>query len=165
MDTHTHTHTHYTHTRTRTHAHTRTHARAHARRQRVSHATHMGRATRARARACARAACEPHSQAHAQRWHRCACYWTLAPSSTLRPDAGAPRCFLCSRCAKRPQVVQRLQQHNLTLDVTGLSGKPLYTGKESKFAAEVSKLSKEAQDNASGARADVLRHAGKGRRR
>ena len=58
-----------------------------------------------------------------------------------------------------------MQQLSLTLDVTRLSGKPLYTGKQSKFAAEVSKLSKQAQDNASGARADVLRHAGKGQRR
>ena len=94
-----------------------------------------------------------------------ACMTVPGDFAVRTPDAGAPRCFLCSRCAKRPQIVQRLQQHNLTLDVTGLSGKPLYTGKESKFAAEVSKLSKEAQDNASGARADVLRHAGKGRRR
>ena len=62
-------------------------------------------------------------------------------------------------------VVQRLQRHSLTLDVTGLSGKPLYNGKESKFAAEVSMLSKDALDNASGARAEVLRHSGNGRRR
>ena len=58
-----------------------------------------------------------------------------------------------------------MQRLSLTLDVTGLSGKPLYSGKESKFASEVSKLSKQAQDNASGERADLLRHAGKGRRR
>ena len=80
-------------------------------------------------------------------------------------DAGAPRCFLCARCAKKPQIVQRLQRHSLTLDVTGLSGRPLYNGKESKFAAEVSMLSKDALDNASGARAEVLRHSGNGRRR
>lgn len=108
-------------------------------------------------------------------------------------DAGAPRCFLCAGCAKRRAVVERLQRYNFTLDVTGLSGKPLFRRSEcvlpwlqsmsmsmhprevwalhecvevtcgrSKFCAEVSKLSKEAMDKASGARADVLRHTGRG---
>jgi hypothetical protein len=94
-----------------------------------------------------------------------ACMAAAGDFAVRTPDAGAPRFFLCSRCAKSPRTVERMQQLSLTLDVTGLSGKPLYTGKQSKFAAEVSKLSKQAQDNASGARADVLRHAGKGQRR
>ena len=79
-------------------------------------------------------------------------------------DAGAPKCFLCAKCAKKNVVVERMQKHHLTLDVTGLSGKPLFTKRESKFCSEVSKLSKEALDRASGERADLLRHAG-GRRR
>ena len=93
------------------------------------------------------------------------CLDTPGDFAVRTPDAGAPRFFLCARCAKTPRIVQRMQQRSLTLDVTGLSGKPLYSGKESKFAAEVSKLSKQAQDNASGQRADVLRHARQGRRR
>ena len=80
-------------------------------------------------------------------------------------DAGAPRCFLCAACAKQSRTVERMQRANLTLDVTGLSGKMLFSAKESKFCSEVSKLSKQSQDNASGARADVLRKAGIGRRR
>ena len=94
-----------------------------------------------------------------------ACFNAPGDFAVRTVDAGAPRCFLCARCAKKPQIVQRLQRHSLTLDVTGLSGRPLYNGKESKFAAEVSMLSKDALDNASGARAEVLRHSGNGRRR
>lgn len=94
-----------------------------------------------------------------------ACMTNAGDFAVRTPDAGAPRCFLCATCAKQSRTVERMQRHNLTLDVTGLSGKPLYRPKESKFASDVSKLAKEAMDNASGARADVLRHAGKGRRR
>ena len=79
------------------------------------------------------------------------------------PDAGAPRCFLCGPCAKQPRIVQRLQASNYTLDVTGLSGRPLYSKSQSKFCSEVSQLSKAALDQASGAKAAVL--AGRGRRR
>ena len=74
-----------------------------------------------------------------------------------------PEFYLCSRCCKAPAVVCKLQAQRLTLDVTGLSGKPLYTRRESKFCSEISKLSKESMDNASGARADVARHARGGR--
>ena len=81
------------------------------------------------------------------------------------PDAGAPRCFLCGPCAKHPSTVQRMQRLNLTLDVSGLSGKPLFRPSESKFCSEVSRLSKDSLDNASGERADRLRHASRGRRR
>ena len=81
-------------------------------------------------------------------------------------DAGAPRLYLCGRCAKSARVVERLQDVRATLDVTGLSGKPLYSKKESKFCADVSRLSKESMDGASGARAELLRHgSGSGRRR
>ena len=59
--------------------------------------------------------------------------------------------------------VEGLQRLRATLDVTGLSGKPLYTRRESKFCSEISKLSKESMDNASGARAEVARHARGGR--
>lgn len=80
-------------------------------------------------------------------------------------DGGAPRFFLCSRCAKNSSTVARLQRERATLDVTGLSGKPLYTRAQSKFCSEVSKLSKESIDNASGRRADVVRHGQGGSRR
>ena len=81
------------------------------------------------------------------------------------PHAGSQKhCFLCGRCAKQPAVVQLLQSQRYTLDVTGLSGKPLFSKRESKFCSEVSKLSKESLDNASGERADIVRHAAKGRR-
>ena len=78
----------------------------------------------------------------------------------------APRCFLCARCAKSARVVTLLQQERATLDVTGLSGKPLYSKRESKFCAEAHQLSKESLDGASGARAELLRHsaASRGRR-
>ena len=76
----------------------------------------------------------------------------------------APRCFLCAPCAKDARTVQLMQRSALTLDVSGLSGKPLYTKRESAFASEVSRLSKDAIDNASGARAELLRHAGHGAR-
>ena len=74
-------------------------------------------------------------------------------------DGGAPKCYLCRSCAKHPQIVERLQRANASLDVTGLSGKPLYTKAQSKFCSEVSKLSKDSIDNASGSRAEVLRRA------
>ena len=90
-----------------------------------------------------------------------ACLTKPGDFAARTPDAGAPRFFLCAACAKSARVVERLQRSNFTLDVTGLSGKPLFTAKESRFCAEVSKLSKEAQDNASGARAEVLRKAGR----
>ena len=93
-----------------------------------------------------------------------ACMATPGDFAVRTQDAGAPRCFLCARCAKEPQTVQRLQSRNLLLDVSGLSGKPLYRPSESKFCSEVSKLSKESLDHASGARADRLRHSGQGRR-
>ena len=93
-----------------------------------------------------------------------ACLTAPGDFAVRTPDAGAPRFFLCVTCAKEQRVVQRLQKHNYTLDVTGLSGKPLFRPRESKFCSEVSRLSKEAMDNANGRRAEVRRHAARGRR-
>lgn len=73
-------------------------------------------------------------------------------------DGGAPHCFLCARCAKLDENHQRLRASRATLDVTGLSGKPLYTKRQSKFCADVSQASKDSLDQACGARAELLRH-------
>ena len=70
---------------------------------------------------------------------------------------GAPAFYLCASCAKAPRVVARLQAMRATIDVTGLSGKPLYTKRQSKFCAEVSRESKLSIDGASGQRAELLR--------
>ena len=70
---------------------------------------------------------------------------------------GAPKLFLCGHCARESVVVAHLQRLRATIDVTGLSGKPLYTKKQNKFCAEVSKESKLSLDNAPGQRADLLR--------
>ena len=56
----------------------------------------------------------------------------------------APLCFLCSVCCKRDHVVGKLQRERATLDVTGLSGKALYTEKGSKFVSEVNAASNKA---------------------
>lgn len=88
-----------------------------------------------------------------------ACLGAAGDFAVRRSAANAPQFFLCGRCAKHPAVVDRMQDARFTLDVTGLSGKPLYTKRESKFCSDVSRLSKASLDNASGARAEVLRHA------
>ena len=93
------------------------------------------------------------------------CLTAAGDFAVRRTDAGAPRFYLCRVCAKQARVVERLQLERATLDVTGLSGKPLYSRNESRFCSEVSRLSKESMDNASGARAEVLRRAGPSRRR
>lgn len=77
--------------------------------------------------------------------------------------SSAPSAFLCARCAKAAHVVAKLQRDRSSLDVTGLSGKPLYTGKQDKFCADQSKLSKESFDHASGSRVEA-RGAGRARR-
>ena len=79
-------------------------------------------------------------------------------------SGGAPAFYLCACCAKAPPVVARLQDMRATIDVTGLSGKPLYTKRQSKFCAEVSAESKLSIDGASGQRAELLRR-GVGRSR
>ena len=84
------------------------------------------------------------------------CHAAAGDFAVKDTGAGAPKCFLCGKCAKEPSVVERLQRSNLTLDVTGLSGKPLFTRRESKFCSDVSRLSKEAIDNANGAKADRI---------
>ena len=71
----------------------------------------------------------------------------------------APEFYLCGRCCKVPAVVSRLKERELTLDVTGLSGKPLYTKKGNSFAASVSAESEASLATASGARADRQRRA------
>ena len=94
-----------------------------------------------------------------------ACMASAGDFAVRSIDAGAPRLFLCGKCAKSARVVELLQRERATLDVTGLSGKPLYSKRESKFCADVSKLAKETNDAASGVRAEVLRHGSIGRRR
>ena len=80
----------------------------------------------------------------------------------VRADSGgAPSFFLCGSCAKLDRVVTKLQSTNATLDVTGLSGKPLYTRRQSSFCSDVSRLSKVSIDNANGSRAELLRAAGR----
>ena len=51
----------------------------------------------------------------------------------------APSFFLCGACCKAERTVQRLQRGRFTIDVTGLSGRPLYSRSKSKFCADVSK--------------------------
>lgn len=143
------------------------------------------RAWAAAAELCLRDACASHGWAQPRRarlqqrgvlaqlpWRSlfvaraCRSCMTRAGDFAVRADrSSAPLCFLCAVCAKQPTAVQRMQRLGVTLDVSGLSGKPLYTKSQSKFSAEVAKLSKEAIDNASGARADILRHTGRGGRR
>ena len=74
-----------------------------------------------------------------------------------------PDFYLCGRCCKAAPVVSKLQARKLTLDVTGLSGKPLYTKKGDSFSASVSASSEDALATASGARAERQRRSGKGR--
>ena len=69
--------------------------------------------------------------------------------------------FKCPFC----RSVEPLSEREVCLQSMMIAIGPLFRANESKFCAEVSKLSKNAQDNASGARADVLRHAGRGQRR
>ena len=100
----------------------------------------------------------------------------LFAAKTCRECAGAPGDFairrgkhehplfyLCGRCCKAPAVVAKLQARKLTLDVTGLSGKPLYTRRGDSFAASVSASSEDALATASGARAERQRRSGRGR--
>lgn len=97
--------------------------------------------------------------------HICKGCQTHPGDFAVRSDSkGSPSCYLCRECAKATHIVQRLRCANATLDVTGLSGKPLYTRTQSKFCSEVSKLSKESIDHASGQRADVVRRSGAVRR-
>ena len=86
-----------------------------------------------------------------------ACMLAAGDFAVRGTDGGAPRFYLCRACAKSPRVVTRLQRGGTTLDVAGLSGKLLYTRSESKFCADVARLSKESIDNASGSRADAVR--------
>ena len=74
-----------------------------------------------------------------------------------------PEFYLCSRCCKAPVVVCKLQAQRLTLDVTGLSGKPLYTKKGDSFSASVSASSEDSLATASGARAERQRRTGRRR--
>ncbi|KAL1530545.1 hypothetical protein AB1Y20_001446 [Prymnesium parvum] len=61
-----------------------------------------------------------------------------------RSKHDAPMCFLCAACCKQPRVVLKLQQQRATLDVTGLSGRPLYTEKTNRFIGEVHTAAKKA---------------------
>ena len=70
---------------------------------------------------------------------------------------------VCGRCCKAPLVVRKLQERKLTLDVTGLSGKPLYTKRADSFSAAVSASSGDALATANGARAERQRRSGRGR--
>lgn len=54
-----------------------------------------------------------------------------------RSKHDAPLCFLCSSCCKQNHVVRKLQREHATLDVTGLSGKILYTKNSCRFVSEV----------------------------
>ena len=74
-----------------------------------------------------------------------------------------PEFYLCGRCCKAPPVVRKLQERKLTLDVTGLSGKPLYTKRADSFSAAVSASSGDALATANGARAERQRRSGRGR--
>ena len=74
---------------------------------------------------------------------------------------GHAECLLCALCAKA-KAVPLLQRRGLSLDVTGLSGKPLYSAKGDRFCAEVSRLSKASLEHASGERAERLRQARRG---
>ena len=67
-----------------------------------------------------------------------ACFTAKGDFAVRRESIGAPVLFLCGGCCKREPVVARLQRGRLTLDVTGLSGKPLFTKKASRFCADVS---------------------------
>ena len=60
-------------------------------------------------------------------------------------------------------VVHKLQERKLTLDVTGLSGKPLYTKRADAFSASVSASSGDALATANGARVERQRRSGRGR--
>ena len=59
---------------------------------------------------------------------------------------GAAMFHLCGPCAKQQRVHERLVASDACLDVTGRSGKPLYTKKGSSFCAEVSAASKASLD-------------------
>ena len=69
----------------------------------------------------------------------------------------APACFMCASCCKREAIVARMQRVGMTLDVTGISGKPLYTRRGDRFCSDVSHLSRIAIVNASGDKALLLR--------
>ena len=86
-----------------------------------------------------------------------ACFQAVGDFAVRKDSAGAATFFLCGKCAKEDRVVSMLQRHRATLDVTGLSGKPLYTKRQSKFCADVSKLSADSIAAASGARAETVR--------
>ena len=88
----------------------------------------------------------------------CRACMTSAGDFAARLDSkGAPALFLCGVCAKESAVVEKLQLLGATLDVTGLSGKPLYTRRQSAFCSDVSRLSKAAIDAAHGDRGRLAR--------
>ena len=66
-------------------------------------------------------------------------YTGMFTGSGLRGAHAAPSFFLCGACCKAERTVQRLQRGRFTIDVTGLSGRPLYSRSKSKFCADVSK--------------------------
>jgi hypothetical protein len=95
-----------------------------------------------------------------------ACFQALGDFAVRSSPHASPCLLLCKPCCKAPPVVRMLQQRHLTLDVTGLSGRALYTAKGDKFCSDVSRLSEAALANASGARAERQRRGGgRGRRR
>ena len=77
-----------------------------------------------------------------------ACLNVPGDFAVRRSSMEAPQCFLCSRCCKTERVVKKLQDMRATLDVTGLSGKALYTSRKgvpgSKFCSEVHMAAKQA---------------------
>ena len=87
-----------------------------------------------------------------------ACLCVAGDFAVRRCSSAAPHAFLCGRCAKASAVVERLRRSEATLDVTGLSGRPLYTRKADRFCSDVARLSKASLDAASGNHGSLRQH-------
>ena len=69
-----------------------------------------------------------------------ACFQRPGDFAVRLSGNASPCLLLCGACCKAPAVVHMLQARHLTLDVTGLSGRALYSQKADRFCSDVSRF-------------------------
>lgn len=79
--------------------------------------------------------------------HACAVCFGEGDFCARESSNGHARFLLCAPCAKSGRGRERLVRENLKLDVTGLSGRALYTARGDKFCAAMHKEGARRRDS------------------
>ena len=73
-----------------------------------------------------------------------ACLDAPGDFAARRSKHEAPLYLLCGACCRRESVIDKMRAAGATLDVTGVSGKPLYTQRGDRFVSEVAAAARRA---------------------